>query len=474
MTRVRFLAVFIILAGIAIGYFNYSSEINPESLFRGFAIKLGLDLQGGSHLIYKADTSELEPSEVADAMDALRDIIERRTNLFGVSEPLVQVERKGFFKTEGEKEYRLIVELPGVTDLEQAVKIIGDTPLLEFMVERPDGPRRDEIIAFRESLQAIVEAGEEPSLEVLSNPLLLEHPNYMPTELTGAYLARASLGFDQTLFEPKINLEFNKEGEKLFAEITRNNVGKTVAIFLDRPLGNLQPITAPVVREEIKSGTAEISGSFTSEEAKILVGRLNSGVLPIPIELIGEQGIGATLGADTLNKGVNAGLYGILVVMIFMVLWYRLPGLISVIALALYLVLVLFIFKIIGVTLTAAGIAGFILSIGMAVDANVLIFERIKEELKSGKKVSGAITDGFKRAWLSIRDANISSLITAVILFWFGTSLVKGFALTFGIGILISMFSAITITRTLLIALGIKEESRVARFLLKSGLEIRS
>ncbi len=443
MFKTRILAIFFILAGIGIGYFTYSSEVGSDAIPPRLPFKLGLDLQGGSHLLYGADVSNIDPSEINDSMSALRDVIERRVNLFGVSEPLVQVEQTGIFSASDTKEYRLVVELPGVTDLNQAVAMIGQTPFLEFKTERDI-------------------KGQEAILEAQKNgESIYEDPYFISSDLTGRYIKKAVLEFDQTTFQPKVGLEFNKEGEDLFAKLTKDNVGKKIAIYLDGA-----PISVPVVREEITSGTAEISGGFTAQEAKLLVGRLNSGALPVPIELISEQGIGATLGGDTLMKGIRAGIYGIIAVAIFLILYYRLAGVLAVASLAVYTVLMLFIFKIFGFTLTSAGIAGFILSVGMAVDANVIIFERIKEELKSGKMAQGAISDGFSRAWLSIRDANISSIITAVILFWFGTSLVKGFALVFGLGVLISMFSAIIVSKILITAIGIKEGTKFSRFLL--------
>jgi len=239
-----------------------------------------------------------------------------------------------------------------------------------------------------------------------------------------------------------VSLVFNGEGAKLFAEITKANISKTVAIYLDG-----QPISTPVVQGEITGGEAQITGGFTPAEAKQLAGRLNSGALPIPIELIATNKIGSSLGEGAFEKGVRAALYGYTLVAIFLIAWYRLPGVIAAIALIIYGVIVLTIFKLFGVTLTAAGIAGFILSLGMAVDANVLIFERIKEEKRKGKSPTAVLNEGFARAWTSIRDSNISSLITATILFWFGTSLIQGFALVWAIGILVSMFSALVLTK---------------------------
>jgi protein-export membrane protein SecD len=282
--------------------------------------------------------------------------------------------------------------------------------------------------------------------------------------LTGRYLQKATLEFDTNTREPKVSLQFNDVGTKLFAQITKDNIGKTVAIYLDGA-----PISTPVVREEIPNGQAVISGSFTPTEAKQLVGRLNSGALPVPITLLSTQTIGAILGDSAVHAGVKAAIIGFLLVALFLILLYRLPGLIAVFSLCIFISIILALFKLLPVTLTAAGIAGFIISMGIAVDANVLIFERMKEELRSGRNIHDAISAGFSRAWFSIRDSNISNFITAIILFWFGTSLIKGFALTLGMGVIISLFSAITITRIFLGAFSFMGEGKVARFLFGSG-----
>jgi protein-export membrane protein SecD len=370
----------------------------------------------------------------------------------------------------GNPEERLIIELPGVTDIKKAVALIGQTPLLEFKTERPDGDEKKKIVASFERAQKALEAASTTGAVtqeqlIASDPLLKEDPNYVPTKLTGAYLKKASLQFDSRTTEPRVVLDFTDEGKKLFAEITKANVGKTVAIYLDG-----SPISTPVVREEILDGSAEITGTFNVQEAKALVGRLNSGALPVPIELLSTQTIGASLGERALDASTKAGVVGVLLVAIFLIIWYRFPGVVAVVALGIYISIMLSIFKLIPVTLTAAGIAGFILSIGMAVDANILIFERMKEELKKGKDLNTAMHDGFTRAWLSIRDSNSSSLISAVILFWFGTSLVKGFALTLGLGVLVSMFSAITVTRTFLFAFGSEKNTRMIKYLFGSGV----
>ncbi len=429
MLKTRIFAVILLILGTALAAFVYYSEINPTAAWAK-PFKLGLDLSGGSHLVYEADTSALNPSDVSSAMDSLREVIDRRVNAFGVGEPLIQVEQSGLGET---AKHRLVVELPGVTDLKQALAMIAKTPILEFQtIDESTVGTKD--------------------VKFLSSPV------------TGRYLKRANVQFSQNSLGPTISLEFNDEGAKLFADLTRNNIGKPVAIVLDGVI-----LSAPVVREEIRDGKAEVSGQFTVEQAKTLARDLNLGALPVPIKLVSSQTIGATLGADVLNKGIYAGLIGFAIIALFMIVWYRLPGLVAIVSLIIYVALMLTLFKLIPVTLTAAGIAGFILSIGIAVDANVLIFERLKEELKSDKKMSDAMSDGFSRAWLSIRDSNLSSLISAIVLFWFGTSLIKGFALTMALGIVVSMFTAITVTRTLLLALGVKHKTPFTTFLFNSG-----
>ena len=455
MAKTRIWAIVFILLGIFLWYFTYASEMLPGSPFSRFPFKLGLDLKGGAELVYKADVSKLESSDVKDSMSALRDIIERRVNTLGVSEPVVQTE----VGSNGDE--RLLVQLSGVTDLNQAIKTIGATPLLEFKVERVQADK-DKIIAAQKAFVEAQKTGKQPTGIDLN--LLSQDPYYVGTSLTGRYLKKAVLEFDQQNFQAIVGLQFNDEGTKLFGDITQANVGKTVAIYLDGA-----PISTPVVREAITSGKAQISGNFKPEDAKQLVGRLNSGALPVPIELVSTQTVGASLGDEALKKNVWAGIYGTLIVALFLLLWYRVPGLIAVVSLTIYIALMMAFFKLIPVTLTAAGIAGFIMSIGMAVDANILIFERTKEGLESGHSLSDAIKEGFARAWLSIRDSNISSMITAVVLFWLGTSLVKGFALTFGIGVVVSMFTAITVTRMFLFSFRIPD-TKTTKFLFGHGL----
>ena len=463
MLTKRILGLLVLLVGGAIGYFIYSTTAGlGGSVESKFDFKLGLDLSGGTSLVYRADISNIDESEVSDAMDSLRDVIERRINLFGVSETTVLVQDASFIN---EGENRIVIELPGVTDINEAVSMIGQTPLLEFKTERPAGPEQDKLIAEFEAVQDKVLSGEV----LLSS---LEDPYFVPTALTGRFLEKATLEFSQGGMggasavggEPMVVLTFNKEGSDLFEKITGENVDKLVAIYLDGA-----PISTPVVREAITGGEAVISGSFTPEEAKQLVGRLNSGALPVPIELISTQTVGPSLGAEAVDAGVFAALIGFGILSVLILFWYRLPGLIAIIALVIYSLLMFAMFKLVPVTLTAAGIAGFILSLGMAVDANILIFERMKEEMRSGKTIADALENGFDRAWSSIRDSNLSSMITAVILFWFGTALIKGFALTFGLGVLVSMVSAIIVSKVLLLSITSKN-SKVMRFLFSNGI----
>ena len=277
-------------------------------------------------------------------------------------------------------------------------------------------------------------------------------------------MKRARVDFGQQSINPSISLEFDKTGGEIFAELTKANIDKRIGIYLDG-----RPLSAPVVREEISDGRAEITGQFTLTEARELVRNLNLGALPVAIKLVSTETVGATLGQEAFDQGVRAGIIGLLIVAVFMILWYRLNGLVAVVSLAIYIVLVLVVFKLLLVTLTAAGIAGFILSLGIAVDANVLIFERLKEELWQHEHLHEAIRDGFAHAWLPIRDSNLSSIISALILFWFGTSLIRGFALTLTIGIVISMFTAITVTRNLLLAVAPVHKTRLVHFLFSSG-----
>lgn len=384
-------------------------------VFRDFEPRLGLDLQGGAHLVFEADTSNVADSDKDSALESAKTVIERRINLFGATEPVIQTARVG-------ESRRIIVEIPGVSDANSAINLIGQTAQLSFW-----------------------ELGASPSANLKIATSSAFGPFSKKTELIGKDLKRAQATFSQETGEPQVTVDFTSEGGRKFAEITSRNVGRQVAIVLDD-----QIISAPTVQEAITQGTAVISGGFTIDEAKGLSIQLNAGALPVPIKIIQQRNVGATLGAESIQKSLVAGGIGISIVILFMIAYYGLPGVLASLALIMYALVTFAIFKFIPITLTLAGIAGFILSIGMAVDANILIFERMKEEIRWGKKRIPAIEAGFARAWTSIRDSNISSLITSGILYYFGTGLVRGFALTLGIGILMSMFSAIVVTRTFL------------------------
>lgn len=373
--------------------------------------KLGLDLIGGSSVVYQVDLTGIPQGEWDEAVSGLKEVIEKRVNIFGVAEPKVAVAKKG-------DTYQLLVDLAGVKDVEGAINQIGATPVLDFR----------EVVAVQGENQA----------------------NYEPTELTGRYLVRAVLSFDN-LGRPLVDFEFNEKGTELFRQITARNIGKPLAIFVDNNL-----LSDPIVQQEI-NGPAQITfGTNTSpeqtlEEARTLVKRFNAGALSAPIKQVNQRTVSPTAAEDALRKVMIAGLAGALVVILFMIAYYRRMGIFAALALIIYTVLTLAVFKIIpNFTMTLAGIAGFILSIGMAVDANILIFERTREELKKGLAKGAAIEEGFRRAWPSIRDSNASTLITTIILYYLTSSFVKGFALTLGLGVLTSMFSAIFVTRTML------------------------
>lgn len=373
--------------------------------------KLGLDLAGGAHLVLTPDLVNIPQQDRQDAAEAAREIIERRVNLFGVTESVVQLAKVG-------SEHQIIVELPGVADVGQALNLIGKTAQLEF----------------RESVEAT------PSATLAATPTA-----FRPTGLTGADLAKAQVTFSPQTGVPQVSLQFNSAGAAKFEAITARNVSRPVGIFLDNEL-----ISAPTVSETISGGQAVITGQFTTTEARQLAIQLNAGALPAPIQVSAQQNVGATLGAQSLEKSLVAAGIAIGVIAAFMILNYGTAGVVATLALLLYCGIIFLLFKLVPVTLTLAGIAGFILSIGMAVDANILIFERTAEEIRWGSSKMAAAEAGFARAWSSIRDSNISSLITALILYWFGTGLVRGFALTLAIGILVSMFSAIFVTKTLM------------------------
>ncbi len=366
--------------------------------------KLGLDLVGGSRLVLEAQTTDTIAKITPEMMDSLRFAIENRVNKLGVAETVVQ--------QAGEK--RLLVEIPNISDLSKAKEFLGETAELDFKQE--------------------------------GSPINGQ-PVWISTGLSGKDLSKALLSTSQN-GQWVVDLQFNDKGTKKFADLTTKLVGKPMAIFFN---GELQ--SAPVIREPIIGGNAQISGGdngFEYEEAKKMVDLLNAGALPVPAEIIEENTVGPTLGADSIEKSKIAGAVGLGLVMLFMIVFYHVPGLIANIALICYSLILFALFKTIPVTLTLAGIAGFILSIGMAVDANILIFERTKEELRAGRTLFTAINAGFDRAFTSIFDSNMSTIITCIILYMLGTSVVKGFALTLALGVLVSMFSAITITKNIM------------------------
>jgi len=401
--------VLILAIAVLAGFFVFPGAFGNKFL----PWKLGLDLVGGAHLIYEIDTSQILENDRESVVEGLRDVIERRVNLFGVSEPQV-------FTAQSGNSDRLIVELAGIKDVSLAIQEIGATPFLLFA----------EVVNFPNDL---------------TGTTTLTQDNFIPTELTGRYVIGAALTFDNITSQSQVNLSFNDEGAELFEKITEANIGKPLAVFLDNQL-----ITAPIVQAKISGGQAQITGNFTLNEARALVSRFNAGALPAPIKLIGQQTVGASLGEDSLSQTIFAGTIGTILIILFMIVYYRGFGFFAAIALIIYILLTLLIFKLLSITFTLAGIAGIILSIGMAVDANILIFERTKEEIKKGVAKLPAVEEGFKRAWLSIRDSNITTIMTSVILYYITTGFVRGFALALLIGVVISMFSAITVTRTML------------------------
>lgn len=525
--RLKFAGV--LLLGLVSGLLAYPKAVAfwplAESVLNRAKVNLGLDLQGGIHLEYLADTSALESAKVEEALQAAEAVIERRVNAFGVGEPLVQLARSG-------TEHRIIVELPGVKDIEQAKKMIKETPFLEFrelagpevqqQVDEANAQSQDSagkilenvtngadfaeaaktwsqdpgsqenggdlgfapkgryVSDFDEAafgpdfpvgsvlprlvetpfgwhiLKKLDERGEGDAREVQIAHILF--PKYSldqvpllkfkPTGLSGKNLKDAFVDYQsQGIGSPQIALRFDDEGARLFADITKRNVGQPVAIFLDQEI-----ISQPTVQTEILDGQAVITGDFTLAEANALVKRFNEGALPVPITLVGQQSVDASLGESALRQSVMAGIIGLVAVSVFMVLFYRFLGLIAVLALLLYTGMLLALFKLsiftpFPITLTLSGIAGFVLSIGIAVDANVLIFERTREELAYGKNVYKALQEGFRRAWPSIRDGHLSTLITTVILMGMGTGFVKGFAIILALGVLLSLFTAVVLVR---------------------------
>lgn len=389
---------------------------------RSFELKQGLDIQGGMQVVLQADMSKIPTEDRERAIESAREIILRRVDLFGISEPVVQTSKRG------EEEYRIIVELPGIDDPAEALRLLGTTAQLSFRLQDlgEASTATESAVAFFNSFKEVGISGEQ--------------------------LKRATVQFDPQTGEPVIGLEFNEEGTKRFAEVTTDHTGEALAIFLDE-----FPVTMPVIQTPILNGQAQISGGFAVEDAKQLAIQLNAGALPVPIQVIEQRTVGASLGQQSVKESVQAGLIGIGLVMVFMIAYYGLKGLLASLALVVYAVLTIAVYKILGVTLTLPGLAGLLLSIGMAVDANILIFERMKEELALDKPFERAMELGFGRAWDSIKDANTATIMTALVLinpldlsFLNTSGLVRGFGVTLLIGVLISLFTGIVVTRTLM------------------------
>jgi len=414
----NFIISLILILVLAVGAILFALPDEPKVNIFGWSpndmeIQLGLDLQGGSQLVFQANLANIKDENISSAKESLLEVIGNRVDILGAREPNIQSSSIG-------DKHAVIVELPGITDTDQAVELIGETAQLKFLEQKK---RKKKESQFKE------------------------------TELTGANLRKADVDIQNG--SPVITLQFDKEGADLFQKITQRNLNKPVAISLDNQL-----ISAPTVNDVIKDGQAVITGEFSPEEAQLLKNKLNAGALPVPLDLVEQRTVGPTLGEGILKSTILAGLVGMILLIIFMISYYKFAGVVASIALLIYSALALIIYKMIPVTMSLAGIAGFILSIGMAVDANILIFERSREEIKRGKPLISAVEDGFKRAWSSIRDSNISSIITAIILFYFGSGLIKGFALTLGIGIILSMFTAITVSRNFWLLFLKKKKSR--------------
>lgn len=388
-------------------------------------LTLGLDLKGGAYLVYEADLSKMDPTQTVDqVMTSVLGKIERRANAFGVKEPIIQ--RQG--------ENRILVQLPGEKNVDEAKKLIGQVALLEFKEATTDlsgQPQRDE------------------KGEIIWNIAKGTGTDGQEKELTGKYLKpNSKVVLKQNTNEPEVAFEWNDEGAVLFEQITKRNIQKPLGIFLDN-----QVISAPTVQAVIKN-SGVITG-MDMKEAQNLSIQLNSGSLDVPLTVIQEQTVDATLGADSIKKSIVAGAIGLILVILFMLLYYRMAGLVAALALVIYGVIITAIFKLVPVTLTMAGIAAAVVSVGMAVDANILIFERTKEELRAGRTLGAAVDAGFNRAWLAIRDSNVTTFIACIVLYWFGDTfgafMVKGFALTLFIGVALSMFTAITVSRLFLV-----------------------
>jgi len=464
--------IFIILIAAVALWIDWPSHntlrihLGPIDIQRDISIRQGLDLQGGLQVLLEADVPAT--TEVSTAsMETARTIVENRVNGLGVVEPLVQLQ--------GDR--RIIVELPGITDPDAAIATFRQTGLLEFIdagsTPLEVGSKVKTTFGMTETVPVTDTATPTltPTETVTGTEAVTATPTLTATEtvtgteaatatatpappaetiyetvFTGKDLKSADVALDNT-GKPMIQFELQPEAAQEFEEYTASHVDQFLAIALDKTI-----ISSPVIKSAIPDGRGVIEGSFTLEEARSLAIQLKYGALPVPLKVVDNRTVGATLGQDSVRQSTTAGVIGVLVVLLFMLAYYRLPGLLADFALILYALLNFMVFKLVPVTLTLPGIAGFLLSTGMAVDANILIFERMKEEIRAGRSLGSAIAAGFDRAWTSIRDSNLSTLLTCLILYLFGSnfgaSIVKGFAITLGVGVAISMFTAIIATRT--------------------------
>ncbi len=477
------LMLIIILAGIAVWMVwpanpGLHLHFGPINLDRDVRVHRGLDLQGGMQIVLEAD---LPPGQSldADAMGAAKVIVENRVNGLGVTEPLVQLAGAN----------RIVVELPGIKDPDQAIGTVRQTGLLEFIDAGNTflAPGTEVQTSFRETGEfgvatptpvpettgtppptatatetltptatatatltptVIATAVVSPTASAEPTPTPTPQRRIFHTVVTGRHLGQAQVGQDE-YGRPQINFKLTDEGAKIFATFTSANVGSYLAIAMDGVI-----ISCPRIESAITEGSGRITGNFKLAEARSIVIQLRYGALPVPLKVIQNRTVGPTLGQDSVNKSLRVGIIGVIIVLVFMLTYYRLHGMVADIALLIYASVTFALFKLIPVTLTLPGVTGFLFSVGTAVDANILIFERMKEELRQGKRFSSAIESGFDRAWTSIRDSNLSTFITCGILYWFGSnfgaSMVRGFAVTLFLGVLVSMFTAITVTRTII------------------------
>lgn len=431
----RFLNLDSYVGGYTFGLFGRNINLTE--------FKEGLDLKGGVRVVLKAKMDSIAEVDRAGALESATEVISKRVNLLGVSEPYIVPSRAS-------GDYRIIVELPGITDVDSAVKLIGQTAQLKFKQLLADKPWT-----------------QDKFQEYYSDISAWEDSNITGADLKGAAVVFANDTSIQSRGAPQIQLNFSNEGRKKFSELAKKNINKPIGLFLDE---DASPLSMPVVSPDLAKGLVNdpvITGNFDVNSAKALTVQIRAGALPVPVEVLEQKTIGATLGSDSVSKSFFAGVVGLVLVLCFMIFMYGRLGVLSGVALIIYSLTVLAIFKLVPVVLTLPGIAGFILSVGMATDANILIFERIKEEILWGRPKNLAIQLGFDRAWDSIKDSNVSSLITAGVLFYFGTGAVRGFAVTLAIGVLVSLFSAIFVVKTLIEVLGFGTESNAMPLLAK-------